>query len=233
MTKVAVYPYRSHRAGRDLRFSLRSLFEFAPGFEPLVVGDREPWYTGLICDFKHHGELDALSNVIAKISHITKAPEVPELFLLMNDDFYLLEKLKLINATLPINSQKVGIHQRIYDETISRLVKSGVPLWETLDYEGHWPLFLSKSATVAAVARWGVAPYQYRTMFANFRGPQIQTEYRIDVKFRTWDDKYTPINLREEGLPYFSTSNDVAEAPGFEAWIAARWPNPSPWEAGA
>ncbi len=227
---IIALPYkRGKDEGRCLRYTLRGIAQFVKDPTVIILGDAEPWCRNLICDntVKDLPTRDSLSNVIAKLHHFAHDWMGQETFLLFHDDIILLEPWTgQVNHVLPTNTPKPGLHQKLFDDTIARLAKSGRPPWECQDYESHSPMWMRAQDVCEAIQRWGVNPYEYRTLIGNWANPTpfpVHTAH--DVK------SYNGETMRIE-LRYFSVTDEAALSDAFSQLMAATFPLPCRFEAG-
>lgn len=85
-----VYICRSGE-NEELRYSIRSVLYNIPDALITVVGGKPDWYCGHYIEVKQ--TLGKYKNARENILEIIKSDEIPEEFILMNDDFYIMKPI--------------------------------------------------------------------------------------------------------------------------------------------
>jgi hypothetical protein len=201
VTVDLVYPWRG-RDSEELLYSIRSARNI--GYENVwVVGPRRP--EGL------PGALHlAVSEGPRKFSNLPRAilaaasePEVSDTFVLMNDDFFVLEPhpdgLPTLHRGRTAEQRRTGPYGRGYEETDKVLERMGVG--DPLSYELHVPMVVDKAAMRSALEE-GLRLHRggclhSRTLYGNYAG--IAGVQAKDVKV------YSPRDTVPAG-PFVSTN---------------------------
>lgn len=194
----------------ELRYSIRSIVKNTQSHSIWVVGGKPSWYTGNYIKTDQSG--DKYKNVIGSLNAIVNHKDIPEDFVLMNDDFYIIKPIDKINTyhggkfqnkveTFTKNA-KNSYYTLILKNTNKELKNAGIE--EPLDYAIHVPIELNKDK-LSTVIKPGIS---IRTMYGNLfsvGGTKID-----DVKFhriatRNWAKNP---NLDDIDLEYLSTSDE-------------------------
>jgi hypothetical protein len=214
----------------ELRYSIRSVEANLPKGNVWVVGGKPKWYTGLHIPVK--SGLGKQRNAVQNLLMITESEEIPENFVLMNDDFFVVKpvlKIKTYHGGSlqdKINVRKALTPGSRYLSLLSRtqkaLQKRGIE--DPLDYDIHVPMPMTKSGLKTALDL-GI---QWRSAYGNIYkvgGTKIK-----DVKV------YGSINFLElsyspEPLEYEYLSTDDSSFPVvWKKMLKGMFPNPSSCE---
>jgi len=74
----------------ELRYSLRSVVNSFPDSAVWVVGGIPKWYSGNKISIEQNA--GKWANAVNNLNAITESPDIPEEFVLMNDDFFITNK---------------------------------------------------------------------------------------------------------------------------------------------
>lgn len=135
----------------ELRYSIRSVVKNLRYRELWLVGDKPDWYDGNFIPVKDIG--NKFKNISNCLKVISQTPEISNNFTLMNDDFYILKKMKQV----PIYhggflTDKVvsyaeyngnNIYTRIISDTVNKLKR--MDFHNPLDYDIHTPMIMNKN----------------------------------------------------------------------------------------
>lgn len=134
----------------ELRFSIRSVLNSFPKANIWVVGGKPDWYVGNYIEVDQ--SFNSYTNALNNLKAICNAEEIKNKFILMNDDFFIMEKIKKIeyfyNGLLEdkIVAYKAMLKESFYiiklSETNNRLKKYKIE--KPLDYELHVPFPMEK-----------------------------------------------------------------------------------------
>src|SRR5690606_6395341 len=157
-----VYPVKT--AGEELRYSLRSVAANARGLfrKVWLVGDRPEWVTGV-------GFIDAGNpvsrgeDVRAKVAAAAAHPELADTFVLMHDDYFLVDPIDHWQAYHmgPLTDHVAMLRRRsdthagwlrYVTDTAARMVEQGYT--EGLTWQGHRPLLWDKVRLADALSRY-------------------------------------------------------------------------------
>lgn len=219
----------------ELRSSLRSVAANLPADTTVTIAGHKPaWVTGV-----HHlpteqrpgaKHLNAYGNLQAALA----SPDVPETFVLMNDDFYVtapLEQIPVLNQgrtvdvlaryrrRFPAGSAYIDAMQATHDW----LVDLGHT--DPLCYELHIPMTLTKTGlrqVLGDAQAAGLDPTRvhYRTAYGNTHGVGGVSMDDVKVYDRT---------SRELAKPFAST-HDVSYGGRIGRTLRATFPDPSRYE---
>lgn len=158
----------------ELRYSTRSVVNTFPDANIWIVGGKPDWYVGNYIEVKQDKNkyTNALNNLIA----ICNSKEIPESFIFMNDDFFILTKF---NTAIHFNGgsllDKIKIYQDINPDsgyvrklsyTKDTLIKRGID--RPLDYELHIPIMIDKDKLNSIIKKY--PNLLWRSMYGNIYG---------------------------------------------------------------
>ena len=145
-----VYICRSGN-NEELRYSIRSVIDNFPNAKVWVVGGKPDWYIGNYIEVDQ--SLNQYTNAINNLKAICNSKEIKESFILMNDDFFIMEKIKKIKYFYgglledKITEYKEMVKESSYivklSETNNRLKKYKIE--KPIDYELHIPFPMEKN----------------------------------------------------------------------------------------
>lgn len=141
----------------ELRYSIRSVETNFPPGKIWVVGGKPSWYSGNYIPVRSTSSKQ--NNAIKNLSAIIESGKIPEEFVLMNDDFFVIKPVKEIKTYHGGSlKDKIVLRREItpgsrYPELLSKtykfLQKNGVS--EILDYDIHVPMKMSKTGLKEAI----------------------------------------------------------------------------------
>jgi hypothetical protein len=235
-----VYVYRSSNEDLELRYSLRSVDQYVPHRNVIIVGDRPDFLNNVIhIDFPdgfanvHGGKY---KNVLRKIKAACEDDRVSDQFVLMNDDFFFLKDTDTIkpatNGTLAdLIEYYDGNTRNQYLNALKRtqryLRDAGID--NPLNYAVHYPIVFDKEKCLEMIENidWLERPMSWRTLYGNlFEIGSTPTE---DPKV------HSPATLKEwlnsgHAAEFLSISDSVALDPTFRNWIEKRFTKKSKYE---
>lgn len=155
----------------ELRYSLRSVTASFPDARVWIVGGKPPWYIG---DYIFVPQQSAkYINAINNLKAICASEQISEQFILMNDDFFIIEKINSIeNFHGGLLLDKINLYKKItsksgyiikLEQTFNKITDLGIP--DALDYELHVPMIMEKKK-LKAVLRHG-HQLLWRSMYGN------------------------------------------------------------------
>lgn len=171
----------------ELRYSIRSVMSSFPDAKVWLVGGKPLWYVGnhIPIQQKSAKYINAINNLKA----ICSSEDISEEFVLMNDDFYIVEKIKSVETFHGgLLLDKINTYKKITQKSgyISKLEKTLVKLTDlgiksALDYELHVPMIMEKKK-LKIVLRHG-SEFLWRSMYGNLFG--VGGTEMADVKVYT------------------------------------------------
>jgi hypothetical protein len=134
----------------ELRYSIRSVINSFPDSTIWVVGGRPDWYCGNYIEVDQ--DKNTYTNAINNLKEICSSLEIDEDFILMNDDFFIINKIDTIGyfygGTL---LEKISLYKDLTGSSsyIDKLVTTSNRLNKCkieypLDYELHVPFPMNK-----------------------------------------------------------------------------------------
>ena len=214
----------------ELRYSIRSVVHHFPDAKIWVVGEAPDWYTGNIIPVVQNKDkyFNAQRNLLA----ITDSEEIPENFIYMNDDFYIIKPVKeiefynggLFMTKLRKYSDRVprSSYTRRLSLTLRNLRRMGFK--NPLDYELHIPMPVEKSKLKRAIS-YNVL---WRSIYGNMNNVGgIETE---DVKvYLDLNNNPHSYNFEKGTSPFLSTEDRAFPHVKGEV-LEKLFPHPSPYE---
>lgn len=211
----------------EIRYSLRSLKNIEHG-KVFIVGHKPLWLTDQAIHISAEDEYDnKLKNSLTKQIIAAKDPRIGDRFILMNDDFFIMEPTSIVpmhggdlKAKMVHHETHGGYYYRAlrlaYD--IIRLMGTKNPK----DYELHVPIMYEKKKFLDLASRIdpSIAGYLMRSIYGNFW--KIGGGKTQDVKVY--------VNWQWNGGTFLSTDDTVTRRDEFRRWINAKFPEPSIYE---
>jgi hypothetical protein len=203
-----VYICRSGE-NEELRYSIRSAVKNLKFDNLWVVGGKPSWYSG------NHIEVDQTknkyANAINNLKTLARSEEISESFILMNDDFYILNKVDDVPYMHSKNlDDKIKARENLFSGNsyikllrqtlVSISKKTNGPV---LDYELHVPMIMEKKKLLHALKFRGL----WRSIYGNlFEVGGIEI---TDVKVYAESSPFYPNSYRLDALKYdYLSSND-------------------------
>jgi hypothetical protein len=215
----------------ELRYSIRSVVKNTENPIIWVVGGKPSWYTGNYIKSDQSG--DKYKNVIGSLKAIVNHQDIPDDFILMNDDFYIIKPIDKIQTyhggkfenkvELFSKNAKSSYYTSILKNTMRELKNAGIH--QPLDYAIHVPIELNKDKLFTVIR----SRVSIRTMYGNLfslGGTEVD-----DVKFhriatRKWANNP---DLDTIDFEYLSTSDD-SFLEVYEYILKDMFSDPSPYE---
>jgi hypothetical protein len=215
----------------ELRYSIRSVLNSFPKAKIWVVGGKPKWYIGNYIEVVQDRNL--YTNIYNNLVAICKSNEISNKFMLMNDDFFIVNKVSKINYFYNGSlSEKITTYKEItgsspyitkLSDTNNRLRKHGVE--SPIDYEMHTPFPMEKDKLKKILDN----DYKYlvRSMYGNLNsvgGKKIQ-----DVKI------YSHGSLMERSFDYENKNTNFLSTTDESflkilGMLKEKFPNPSIFE---
>lgn len=187
----------------ELRYSIRSIVANSEVSNIWVVGGKPDWYTGKYIPVNVAGS--KTTKVVENLKAITESPDISEEFILMNDDFFILDK---VDSILPMHNgslmDKINLYldivprssyTRSLHKTHSWLKRRGID--NPIDYELHVPMPMTKT-NLAKIIKY---PVLHRSAYGNLfnvggsqmedvkvylRGPLVHKSFDYKSKLGTF-----------------------------------------------
>lgn len=219
----------------ELRYSIRSVVKNLPHSKIWVVGDKPDWYTGNFIKVEQRS-VQKYTRARNNLKTIITSKEISNPFILMNDDFYIINKINrlpvLYDGTL---EQKIELQDskgapngyiRLLEGTQSWLTKY-YKLKNPLNYELHVPMEMTKDGLRRAL----VSPGLWRSTYGNIVYDKGEVEMR-DVKvFLPGTEEYDRSYDIDNPIYDYLSSNDDSFDIVYDKILKDRFPDPSEYES--
>lgn len=219
-----VYPYKRTPGDVELRYSLRSLSNMPHG--RVIVAGESPRAKLNVTKVGVARELNRYAASTRNIFEAARRAVETDHFIVMNDDMFILEPWTFRHENRGTIEEYIasgapsGGYRHHVAKTRDILKAHGVA--EPLFFGLHTPTVYERAKLIDLIKEFNGKRYLLRTLYHNLF-PQ-PSERREDVKVREWAGE-----PRQQDV--LSISDGCARDPQFLAWIAARFPDPSPYEA--
>jgi hypothetical protein len=155
----------------ELRYSIRSVLNSFPEANIWVIGGKPDWYVGNYIYVDQNNS--KYNNAISNLNALCNSELTPEEFFLMNDDFFILQKIDKIDTLHGgLLSEKISRYQKIARSssyirklfsTNDRLKKNNIQ--DPLDYELHVPMHMEKQKLKKIIDQY--PELLWRSMYGN------------------------------------------------------------------
>jgi len=155
----------------ELRYSIRSVLLSFPEAKIWVVGGKPEWYSGNYVFLKQDD--NKYANAVNNLKAVCNTSEISDNFILMNDDFFIIKKIKTIeqfyNGLLSAKIDKFtkitgsSMYIRKLITTNNKLNKLGFT--KPLDYELHVPMPMDKAGLLYVLTQYPEC--LWRSMYGN------------------------------------------------------------------
>ena len=212
----------------ELRYSIRSAVKNLPHDNLWVVGGKPDWYSGPYIEVPQ--DKAYYRNARTNIRTIIKSNKISNTFILMNDDFFIMNKVDslpymysglLIDKINTRESYSQGdLYTRMLMKTDSELYERS-KIKKALDYELHVPMIFEKEKLSLVISSQGL----WRSMYGNINdvGGEIFKDVKIYAK-----DHILSKNFIDMNSTYLSTEDKIFEE--HKEWFQEKFPEPSPYE---
>ena len=191
----------------ELKYSIRSITKHLPDVNVWVLGYKPDWYIG---NFKKIDNVGGkFANIVNCIHEICNIEEISEDFVLMNDDFFVLENMESIptyhggslleKIDRIIHSTGSNSYTRLLIKTYKNLKRFGIK--DPIDYDVHLPLPMTKSG----LAKSKDIAYFPRSAYGNVvkvGGIRIERDVKVYNGNRNSYDYKNPV------MPFVSTLDE-------------------------
>jgi len=216
----------------EIRFSLRSAekyFEFGNVF---IVGELPDWIQG-VEHIKYPDKTNnKIFNAIDKYTEAAKCGKISKSFILMNDDFFFMKKVRSIahysrggiNEAIRKHPTHGGYYYQALVDTRKRLERMGIK--NIKDFEVHAPIVFEKEKLLATISIIGKEkPFLMRTCYSNL--VSLSPDKVVDFKAESMDDLRKKLSRDPE---YLSITDRMVMNNEFCEWIKKEFPKVSRFE---
>ena len=194
----------------ELKYSIRSVVQNCPVTDVFVVGGKPDWYTGnyILVNQKY----SKYKNAFINFKTIANNNEIPDDFILMNDDFFIVKPITKIisyyNGTL---QNKIDAYEQVLGRssyvnrlkmTQDRLIQNKIN--DPLNYELHVPMKMSKDKFDKVLNM--NHNFLYRSIYGNIYDEE--KEEMVDVKvYQSENFGELSYNYLNNKYPFLSTES--------------------------
>jgi hypothetical protein len=152
----------------ELRYSIRSVVKNANPNAIWVIGGKPDWYSGNFIEVIQ--DKNKFENQVKSLKEVCKNNKISDEFILMNDDFYILQSVEEYKYSDGLLTDKLEKHVSLYGNSsyaralrgaLKTLIAMGIK--QPINYEVHMPMALEK-ANLAKVLDLSLSP---RSMYGN------------------------------------------------------------------
>jgi hypothetical protein len=233
MKKEATFVYICRPGeNEELRYSIRSVVKHFPDAKIWVVGEPPRWYDG---DYIRVKQLKSkYENAYKNLMVVCSSPAIPDSFILMNDDFYIVRPVKEISYFHEGNLEdkfneyydaypNSGYTRKLGD-TFRKLSKK-TPGQAPLSYELHVPFPVEKWKLIRSIKSEN---FLWRSVYGNTY--EVGGEEMSDVKvYSTVKMSFKTCNYKKSKSPFLS-SDDTSFHLLKKDVLDKKFPNPSKYE---
>jgi hypothetical protein len=194
----------------ELRYSIRSAVKNLPHDKIWVVGGKPDWYTGNYIQVNQ--TKNKYANARDNLRALTESEEISEFFVLMNDDFYIVNKISSVPymhaKTL---DEKIKAREDLFSgNSYNKLLKATIRSiskridGKAIDYELHVPMVMEKKKLRHVLKFPGLWRSIYGNIF-NVGGVEMK-----DVKVYEESSVFYPNSYKLDNITsdYLSSSDD-------------------------
>jgi hypothetical protein len=197
---------------QELKYSIRSVFANTKVNSLWVVGGKPDWYVGNYIEVSQN--LNKYTNAANNLKAIIHNEEIPDSFILMNDDFYITRPIDSIPVYHGgLLSEKIERYRKVrmmsrYTEILSdtdKLLKeNGVP--HPLDYSLHVPMKMHKQNLDFSIRMGGAIRSVYGNM-NRLGGIRLPVEdVKVYEKSEMYPNSFDYMNNKYD-LPFLSSTD--------------------------
>lgn len=223
-----VYPLKEDDSDYlELKYSLRSLKNYQHK-NVYLVGGKPSWVKNVKHIPFNDSFLDPQHNVLRKLYAISKNDQISQRFILMNDDFFILRKVKKIHYFYTGTYYNFLKRQRSKGE--SSFLSSADKTWQMLanypnpkNYGVHVPIMFDRNKLKSMMEGLGNKIYHLRSMYGNYynvRGNKMNDVKAKDIR---------TLNMLRNGT-FISVTDDFFRSNHFSAYIHNQFPSKSEYE---
>lgn len=217
----------------ELRYSLRSLEQFAPEVGNIViVGSCPKWLQNITHIPIGDPGKNKTINVVSKIRAASKSKEISNEFVLMNDDFFFLkyqtyiapEAIPGFHTYLEEHPYGKGDQYEALRREIFWMQEKGIEtMW---NFDIHYPMVLNKELLrfMFTLFEEDVAFFP-RTIYGNLFYRDMVEEIQEDYKVFDMKDFF---KMTER--PFLSVDDSTPTNHFFQEWLQHKFPHPSKYE---
>lgn len=202
----------------ELRYCLRSICQFVPDNDVLIIGNPPEWYNGNFHPFKDLQGLNFKTwNILQKILSVC----LDEDFLLMNDDIYLLAPF----AGNHYKGRLFETHAGRPSYYRKQVLKTYEVLGDVMDYDSHAPMMIDGSLFMRI--EWPEFTEPYILMKTYYQSYAREGTHYPDLKITERLNPEQIETLLKDRL-YFSTGDNIHTH--LENYFKKTFPNPCKYE---
>lgn len=230
MIKTFIYLCRSGQ-NEELRYSLRSIDTFYPDAIVWVVGGKPDWYTGNFIAVKQTS--DAFQNVKDGLASIINHPDIPDEVIIMNDDFFFIQKLDEIPVYISGTLEKrIMLHKKnrvgsMYVNKLVQLVRHCKQYRNPpLDFDIHVPMPINKHNLPWVINDHVMWRSNYGNRFVKEEDVRVIEDVKVYADKRYAFKSYDYLSYK---YPFVSTHDDSFQEV-YDVLLKNLFPNESKYE---
>lgn len=224
MDVVYILRNRSNNEYRELRYSLRSLKNI--NYDNLyIIGGNPVWLQNARWVAASDCHKNKALNALDKLMIACDIPELSDDFILMNDDFYLLEpqEIKYLSKgklRQTVIEKKAEYNGSKYWYSMDRTAKK---FKDPLDFELHYPFIFNKKKFQALEDKYKLCDaFLFRSLYGNY--------YKINGEFCKDNKCYSMSEFRNNINNKFISSSDSYINTQFTEYMDRLFPELSKYE---
>lgn len=195
----------------ELRYSIRSVINSFPDSDIWVVGGIPRWYSGNSISIEQNA--GKWANAVNNLNAVIESNNIPEEFILMNDDFFIINKIDsikhyneglILDKIEKYNELKMDPNYvKKLGYTYARLQRMGIE--NPISYETHTPMTMLKERLNEVMQYCPTS--LWRSLYGNIH--QVGGEQIKDVKVY-YRDRFATIShdYTASDLPLLSTDDE-------------------------
>lgn len=231
MSKTFVYLCRPGE-NEELRYSLRSIAKFYPEATVWVIGGKPDWYDGNFIEVAQGR--DVFKNVKSALAKAIDCQDIPEDFIVMNDDFFFVRYVEDIKFYVSGSlKDKIDINRE--NKVTSPYIRKLGELYRhcrkynpsPLDFELHVPMPVNKQNLSQILNDLVMWRSNYGNRFAKDSDIEVMQDVKVYASQKYFFKTYDYSKLK---YPFISTHDDSFKKV-FKDVFRDMFPYPSKYES--
>ena len=230
MDLIYLVGQRTFWDNQEVKFSLRSAERNLKFDKVFMVGKKPKHFNDKVIEVKIADDQGhKYFNVANKIWRMLNNKNVSDDFILMNDDFFILQEYKKIPYYYNLTLKKwIDNWPKHKGEYWNRMIQAYEHFPKGKFFELHFPIVLNKNKAIKVFKKYNLfkVAVMLRSYYCN--------EYYNEIKpilpskdYKIYNYEQFMINRK---APFVSTTNETAVLPDFKNFIKSRFPQKSTFE---